>query len=868
MARDDSLTLTIEARDKASKEIDAVGQKVRQFGTTNTEIQKILQRQWAEHSKSIQNAGKEIDQLTNSAKKSSSGFAGMTSSIIKGGLALGGITIALQQVNQFLRDSVREATNYQNSMAGTISLIRAFGLEENQLKGSIQSLTQDGLLTQADAMKSLQNLLAGGLNIAQATKLIGNYKDLAAFGRDTTISFADAVKNNSEAFLTEMSILGNRAGLQENFNQIIKIGAQEMGKSVVSLNANERAQAKMIGTELVAQRATGNSQRLADSYVGTLIRQQNAVTNLKIEVGNSLLPALAQLSKLFLYGSTSGEFLTKVIRGVGVVAVAVAGGIRILITSIVDMGRAVAAFFGSIGDSIKQGRADFSRFNDELDRQTQEMGGIFTEVGKSISDVWNGVTTSVGDMSKANRDYMTEMSDQAKKSLEEIAKEMRNYQRQVADLAKQYDENMRDMIVSHKEKVDKIKSDIDEENAKFTDDLAERKKSYDKAMKDLEDRHAEKVQKIKDQMTDEKADFDKQSEEIADKWQLVIDDFKKNANNRLSFLQSQLDKEVAKQSYASKQRIEMIQRMIDEEKVALVDHERAKEDLRDEEIDKARDEYQKQANDLQKQLDDEVSSFKEASNDKLQTYRDETAQITKEHDKRKKSLENELNVELALQKTHADVFSKFQDAVAEDDIARLKRKNAEERAELERAHQERLQDIQRQVQEQRATQEAGQVRSSGSNASSQVAQAKAEQQRTSAAVSSMPTAVINGQSIPINLSPAPTSASSAQPSSNTSGGGFFSSIAQGATNIFNSIRKTLGFAEGGEFTVPGAGGRDSQLMSMRVTPGERVKISPSGLRGGDGGVTINMPVTMTNTEMDVTTLVERLSWELNKQGII
>ena len=41
-----------------------------------------------------------------------------------------------------------------------------------------------------------------------------------------------------------------------------------------------------------------------------------------------------------------------------------------------------------------------------------------------------------------------------------------------------------------------------------------------------------------------------------------------------------------------------------------------------------------------------------------------------------------------------------------------------------------------------------------------------------------------------------------------------------------------GFANGGSFTVGGAGGIDSQLAMMRVTPGERVTVSKKGQSGG------------------------------------
>lgn len=869
MPRDNTLELTVSAKDQASKEIAKVGKAVDDFAKRQAEVSKTIQKHYKDQQKSFQNASNEIDKMAKSMKKAESSTGSMTKAIIQGGIALAGLQIGLQSINRFLQESVKVATDYQNSLRGTISLIRAFGLEEEKLTGSVKSLTQDGLLNQADAMKSIQNLLAGGLNIDQATELIKNYKDVAAFGRDITISFADAVKNNSEAFLTEMSVLGNRAGLQENFNQILKIGAQEMGKSVSQLNASERAQAKMIGTQLIAQRATGNTERLADSYTGALIRQQNAVNNLKIELGNALLPALAQLANMFTQGSSSGEALTKVIRGIGVVAIGVAGGVRILVTSLVDLIKIAGSMAASIKQSFQEGRLTFEKFTQESKRQSDEMAQIVESIGESVMDVWNGVSDNVGEMTKANNDYMTAMSDASKKALEDIAKEIKKYQRAVENLGKQFDENMRDLVVSHKEKVEKINQDMDEENDKYKEQLADRKKSFDKAMSDIEKRHSKKTESIKANILDEQEQFDDESKKIREKWDLVLSDLRKNSENRLSHLQSQLDKEVAKQSHASQERIKAIEGMIESERVALSRHMIVKEDMRDDEINEEQKELDDKLSDLKSQLDEENSEFKSAKDERVSEFQDETEKLKLEHQKRLNTFKEELQKELDLQREHNDVFEKFKDAIAESDIARLKRKHAEERVELERAHQERLQDIQRQVQAEQSTRDSGRASStSPSSISSGASQAKAEEKTAAQKVSSLSPVM---QSAVTSLSTTPVAVSSAQLSSSaksSSGGGFISNVIQGATNIFNSIRKSLGFAEGGDFVVPGSGGRDSQFVGFRATPGEKVSISPSALQGKGGGVVINAPMTIVNSEMDITALTERLSWELNKQGII
>lgn len=55
--------------------------------------------------------------------------------------------------------------------------------------------------------------------------------------------------------------------------------------------------------------------------------------------------------------------------------------------------------------------------------------------------------------------------------------------------------------------------------------------------------------------------------------------------------------------------------------------------------------------------------------------------------------------------------------------------------------------------------------------------------------------------------------------------GDFSSVIGTGQSVMASLP---GFKNGGSFTVPGSGGPDSQTMAMRLTPGEKVRITPPG----------------------------------------
>jgi hypothetical protein len=54
----------------------------------------------------------------------------------------------------------------------------------------------------------------------------------------------------------------------------------------------------------------------------------------------------------------------------------------------------------------------------------------------------------------------------------------------------------------------------------------------------------------------------------------------------------------------------------------------------------------------------------------------------------------------------------------------------------------------------------------------------------------------------------------------------------GEAGFFSGFSKLFGFAGGGDFTVGGTGGTDSQLVAFRASPDERVSVSKPGAKNG------------------------------------
>jgi hypothetical protein len=87
----------------------------------------------------------------------------------------------------------------------------------------------------------------------------------------------------------------------------------------------------------------------------------------------------------------------------------------------------------------------------------------------------------------------------------------------------------------------------------------------------------------------------------------------------------------------------------------------------------------------------------------------------------------------------------------------------------------------------------------------------------------------------------------------------------GIGGLLGGLSGLFGFAQGGSFTVGGAGGVDSQVAAFRATPGERVTVSRPG-QGMGGGSTINMSIDLKGANGDET--IARISAAAARQAAV
>lgn len=248
---------------------------------------------------STKTLGDQTEKAGRQAKQAEGGFGGLFKTITLASVAASAIQRGVGMVTNQFQESLRAAREFSSAMAGLSGYATTFGYSAESARQAALSLSNDGLVPVTNSARSLGILLSTGLSLDQASQLIDTFKDRAAFGRNSSIEFGDAVQNLAQAFRTEQSVLGDASGMTENFSQILEVGAEQLGKNVNELTRLERAHAKFLGIQQLSAASMGDAARYAETAAGQQARYAYEVEKTQVAVGQLLTPAVAVVTQGF-----------------------------------------------------------------------------------------------------------------------------------------------------------------------------------------------------------------------------------------------------------------------------------------------------------------------------------------------------------------------------------------------------------------------------------------------------------------------------------------------------------------------------------------------------------------------------------------
>jgi hypothetical protein len=243
----------------------------------------------------VKSGTKDLDNLSSAGGKAGDSAAALSSKFLAAGAALAGVFVTLKQ-------SVDAATKYQNALNGLASVARYAGANVGEAMSESLELTKDGLLSTTEAATALKNLLSRGFSTNEAVEMINRFKDAAAFGRQSSLEFGQAVVSATEGIKNENSVLVDNAGVTKNVSMMWKEYAAQINKSVSELSQAEKRQAEFNGVLAETEGQLGNAALAANGADGANARLNKTFSDMSVTIGQSLTPAYVGLTNTITSG--------------------------------------------------------------------------------------------------------------------------------------------------------------------------------------------------------------------------------------------------------------------------------------------------------------------------------------------------------------------------------------------------------------------------------------------------------------------------------------------------------------------------------------------------------------------------------------
>lgn len=243
----------------------------------------------------VKTASKDLNQLSQSSKSTESSVMSLNRQFVAATAAIGATLFTLKQ-------AIDASTRYQNALNGLASVARYAGEDVGGTMNSALSLTADGMLSATEAATALKNLLSRGFSTQEATDMIMRFKDAAAFGRQASLDFGQAVVSATEGIKNENSILVDNAGVTKNVSVMWREYAQQIGKTVGELSQAEKRQAEYNGVLAETEGQLGNAEIAAAGVEGANARLTKTFNDQLVLIGQSLTPAYVGLTNKITEG--------------------------------------------------------------------------------------------------------------------------------------------------------------------------------------------------------------------------------------------------------------------------------------------------------------------------------------------------------------------------------------------------------------------------------------------------------------------------------------------------------------------------------------------------------------------------------------
>ena len=683
-------------------------------------------RSYQQHMKSfdlsLDQLNKDLSSTSAPARTFGEAIGGISMASVTAALKLAGVTLSLALLTKELKEALQVAGKMETVLLGLSATARMFGEDSKKARDASKSLTEDGLINQIQAAEGLQEIMYTGLGLEEATKLMGRFKDMAAFGGKNTIEYTEKLRMLFESFRTGYSIQAKNAGLMMTWNEVMEIGAKKLGKKADMLTKAEEAEAKYLGLMEITAGQEGQSALLTTTYAGSVSRLKDAKIELMNTLGQGLQPAMIAFNNILADVIEKMAGLKVITQAIGTVFQAlqyiakevgnfISGTVASIIASWQILIEEASRLTLNPKSWFEAGKSAVQRLGEETTQIWKVVGedaqSITSETWAGLKETWGKGTGDITDVvKKANLDWMNATSEAAqkaeealakalKKMNEDLAKENANYTREVAKRAKVFSDTFDDLVISHRDKIKKLTSDLATESRDYNSKLLDLLDNYNQAMEDIEARHKKKTESVMEDMEDERKKALEEIEKITEAYNEEVSLIQKEGEDRLSNLKAQLAREKALGAMANADKIAALEQMIAYEESGLASSLEEKKAKYDEEVADVNEALDDRLEKIKKTLAEEDTAYADSYAKRKVQYAEDVADAKTAYEDKRIALQAELDAEVVIRAKYEEDFKRVGDRIALDDITRLVNKNNEEKIEYERQHKERLAEIEK-----------------------------------------------------------------------------------------------------------------------------------------------------------------------------
>lgn len=242
-----------------------------------------------------------------------------SSAMDKVGKAIG-VAFSAAAVVSFGKKCVEVASETQSAWVGLSSILNGQKKSFGEANRFIQNYISDGLVPLNNAVTAYKNLAARGYSTEQIEKTMTALKDAAAFGRQASYSYGDAISTATEGLKNENSILVDNAGVTKNVAKMWEDYAKSIGTTTNALTQQQKIEAEVNGIMEETKWQTGDAAKYATTFAGRVAKLSATFTSLKTEIGNVIIPIL----NLFIFIPAIQTALDALLKFLGLLKTAMA----------------------------------------------------------------------------------------------------------------------------------------------------------------------------------------------------------------------------------------------------------------------------------------------------------------------------------------------------------------------------------------------------------------------------------------------------------------------------------------------------------------------------------------------------------------